>query len=179
MESSTFDSIELFEGGVPAMSPMMESVWRVTAPAVLEERALSGKMILVSDKVGLFTDHYMWVHQCYPRAIYSRLRNHAAANPRVNPRAKFTCKISRNDRPEPYKALLFMNDKAIVPRASYENPNYVWHWLRALATFYTCTNTWDVEQDYCWQCRKLISRQERALLSLNILGRKINGRGMA
>lgn len=179
MEATPLDSVNLFDGGLPQMGPMLESVWLTIGPAVVSERALRGKINIVSNRVGAFTDHEMWVHQCRPRAIYSRLRNHALADASQYPRARFALRISDPERVGTMGAQLLMNGKLVVSPAADQRPSYTWHWLRALASFFTCTNPWEKENPQCQSCHKWLTKQEFTLLSLNILGRKLNGRIVA
>ncbi|MCI0557618.1 MAG: hypothetical protein MN733_03925, partial [Nitrososphaera sp.] len=112
------------------------------------------------------------------RALYSRLRAHAKARPREMPRVLFTCRILGEDQSRSQSAQLLINGK-LVDAHSLNNPSYVWNWLRALATFYTSINAYSHEQDYCMECRAQLTKKERTLIYLNILGRKIHGDRLA
>ena len=179
MEAEIFDSIECFEGVLPKMGPMLESAWRCTTPAILAERSLRGKINLVSNRVGVLTAHDFWVHQCRPRAIYSRLRTHASAPAKDYPRAEFTCRLSDPSTARGMSARVYMDRRMLKSRLRHEGNQYVWNWLRTLATFYTCTNYWDSSRPQCANCHAWLTKKERALLSLNILGRKLNGNRLA
>ncbi|MCI0561409.1 MAG: hypothetical protein MN733_23225, partial [Nitrososphaera sp.] len=98
METKAIDSVEIFDGEFPKMGPMMESVWKTLGPIILSERSIQNKINLVSNRVGLLTSQNVWVHQCKPRALYSRLRAHAKARPREMPRVLFTCRILGEDQ---------------------------------------------------------------------------------
>lgn len=171
------------------MEPMLSSVWLTLVPAVLEAQYLREIVVIrsslrnviniVSNRVGLFTQYDIWVHQCYPRAVYSRLRNHAHADSKGYPRARFTCKLSDLGTNSLIKASMFMNGDRLKYRSPYDNTNYVWHWLRTLATFYTGTNHWSSNRQQCHRCHVELTKKERALLNLNILGRKLNGSRLA
>ncbi|MCI0564210.1 MAG: hypothetical protein MN733_37520 [Nitrososphaera sp.] len=174
METKTFNSVEIFDGEFPKMSPMLESVWKTLGPIILAERDTQDKINLVSNRVGLLTSHNIWVHQCKPRAAYSRLRRYTCARPKEMPRVLFTCVILREDQSRAQSAQLLMNGKLVEIHSSYTT-NYVWHWLRGLATFYTSMNVYSHEQNYCMECRAPLTKKERTLIYLNILGRKIYG----
>lgn len=176
METKTSDSVEIFDGEFPKMSPMLESVWKTLGPIILTERVTQDKINLVSNRVGLLTAQNIWVHQCKPRAAYSRLRTHAKARPREMPRVLFTCIILGKDQSRSQSVQLLMNGKPVENYSHHsDNPSYIWHWLRGLATFYTSVNAYSHEQDYCMECRAKLTKKERTLIYLNILGRKING----
>lgn len=179
METPNVDSLECIAGDFPAMTPMFDSVWRTVAPAVISEGAHRGKINIVTTRVGLLTEREWWVHQCQPRAIYNRLRAHAIASAECYPRARFSLKVMDETFHVPRGAQLLIDGKLVVSPAADQRPEFTWHWLRTLASFYTATNGWDRDHVQCNKCHKWLSPREKTLLNLAILGRRINGSQVA
>jgi len=175
----TIASADSFEGEFPEMTPMLMSAWLLTVNILLHERNVRGRVNILSSRVGVFTHAGMWIHQCFPHSLYSRIRKFTRTPVSEAPRAVFSMNIKKIQVIGPnsqIEAMIVLNGEKELQQAISINRFYIWNWMRTMTNNYTCYNGISMKHDDCNKCGYKLTKQEKTLIMLHNLGRQLDAK---